>query len=293
MNQQILSKANIEQTSYLGRIPLLSIKTERFSAQISLFGGQLISWQPKRGAEVLWCTPLEKVPPGKAIRGGAPICWPWFGKGDDPKAPAHGFARIARWQLHTIEDLDNSRVKVTLDLHSSNENQAWTTDLRLRCIYILGEELQVDLQTTNIRQQVLHYTEALHTYFYVGDIEQVSVSGLEGCVYLDKLEDYQRKRQQGPLSIDQATDKIFLDSPSECVLIDPSMKRKIHIEKQGSRNTIVWNPGAEQAKQLVDMHEQSYRNMLCLESGNVAPQTVNMPPNSTHTLKTRYRIETL
>ena len=157
----------------------------------------------------------------------------------------------------------------------------------------IGRELTLELKTRNCSGEVMELTEALHTYFNVSDIEKVRIVGLDGLLYLDKLEDFQRKHQQGEINISGEIDRIYLDSVSECLIEDRGFNRRIHITRQGSHSTVVWNPWQESGEQMGDLGDDGYRSMLCVESANAADNELQLAPGEEHSLKVNYRIEPL
>ncbi len=169
----------------------------------------------------------------------------------------------------------------------------WAHSFELVLQITIGKALTFELKTRNCSGDVIELTEALHTYFNVSDVDNVTVLGLEGQHYLDKLENFQRKHQQGEVSIIGETDRIYLDSLNECRIEDSGFKRTIRIAKEGSRSTVVWNPWQETANRMGDLGDEGYRTMLCVESANAADNILQLAPGETHTLKVNYQIEPL
>jgi glucose-6-phosphate 1-epimerase len=230
---------------------------------------------------------LYKV--GKAIRGGVPVCFPWFGaKADDPKAPSHGFVRNREWQLESIAG-DGGNVIVTLLTRSDDSTKPfWPTDFELRLRASFGQQLRLQLQCSNTGSQPARFParfeEALHAYFTVGDALQAGVNGLDGTDYLDKTDGNQRKSQSGAVKISAETDRVYLDTAAPLEIHDPVMKRRIRIEKENSRNSVVWNPWSEKARALADFGDDEWTGMMCVEPSNVAANSVEMAPGQQHTM---------
>ena len=151
----------------------------------------------------------------------------------------------------------------------------------------------MELTTHNATAQSLPLSEALHTYFQVGDVAEVELLGLDGCAYLDKTEAFARKQQQGAVRFAAETDRVYVDTAAQCIIHDPLLQRRIRIAKQGSASTVVWTPWAQKAAALGDFTAQGWRNMLCVESANAADNALTLAPGATHTLSVRYSAEAL
>lgn len=271
------------------------IENSLASAKLTLQGAHLLSWRPRStSVPVLWLSDAAKLVPGNPPHSGAPVCWPWFGMHPhDPGFPAHGFARNAPWEVIAAAAEPDGATRVTLHLLQSAETQAqWPHPSILTLDLVIGETLRMALATTNTGDAEFVIGEAFHTYFQVGDIEKVSVLGLAEGDYLDKVENFARKQQSGAVAFSGETDRVYVDSESECVIEDPALRRRIHIAKSGSSTTVVWTPWQEKAAKLDDIGE-GWRRMLCVESANAAPNVVTVAPGTTHTLAVEYRTEPL
>ena len=276
-----------------GDIPLIDIQNAQSSACISLQGAHLLSWIPEGEDEVIWLSGDAKFAPGKSVRGGIPLCWPWFGAYESNSAfPAHGFARTVLWQVTsaTAISADETQVVFSLDTHQLDERyqemwpQATIAEYRLN----ISHNLKLELTTFNNSDQPVVIGEALHTYFSIDEIENTQVRGLEGKAYLDKTEDFKQKLQTGPVLIDAEVDRIYLDTEDEVVIDDG--KRQIRIEKQNSKSTIVWNPWQEVAENMGDLGKDGYHKMICVESANAAENVVTIQPGESHTLQVSYSV---
>jgi D-hexose-6-phosphate mutarotase len=265
------------------------------TATICLQGAHLTTFRPKNRPEpVVWVSEAARFAPGKSIRGGVPVCWPWFGA-HPARAdwPAHGFARTVPWSV-VDSRADADATTLTLQLTASDATRAlWPHDTPLTLRISVSEVLDMELTTRNATAQALPLSEALHTYFQVGDIAEVELTGLDGCSYLDKVEGFARKRQYGALRFAGETDRIYVDTQSACVIHDPRLLRRIRIDKQGSASTVVWTPWADKAAAMGDFTARGWRNMLCVESANAADDTLTLLPGQTHTLRVRYSAEAM
>lgn len=279
-------------------LPHLQLNGPWGKARLCVQGAQLLHWQPRGARQVLWLSPRAQFAAGQAIRGGIPICWPWFGAHpNQPAAARHGYARTALWQVVSCQQDMLGGIQVNLKLPADAAPAGdWPQPIWAELnIQISNAGLVLSLWTHNLGDAPVQISQALHTYFAVSDVQQVSVQGLAGLSYVDKLaEGGQLCTQTDELSIDGAVDRVYLDTPAECRLIDPRWQRCIHIQKRGSASTVVWNPGAEQAEQLSDMgNAANYLRMLCIESANVGPNAFELAPGASHELWTAYRVEPL
>jgi len=270
------------------------IRNASGSGTIAIQGAQLLSWNPAGQAQVVWLSPAARFAPGKSLRGGAPVCWPWFGPHPrDPGKPAHGFARNRDWDVREVTSLTQGTRIVMAFAPNDAERVMWSYDAELTLAVTLGERLRFDLTTRNLGSEPITVTQAIHTYFRVGDIGAVRVEGLEGCEYIDKTGGDALIRQAGPILIDREVNRIYLGCPGDAVIFDQSLARRIRVTKQGSTSYVVWNPWAETGAKFGDMGEDGYRHMLCVETTNAATDAVTVAPGETCTLSTEYAIEDL
>jgi D-hexose-6-phosphate mutarotase len=277
-------------------VAVVEITNALATAAVCLQGAHLMQWQPRRAAEpVVWLSPQTRPAPGKSLRGGVPVCWPWFGGHAAQEGyPAHGFARIAPWEVTATEARADGASVLTLRLLDSEEGRRmWPHASELSLRIVVGEVLEMALTTTNLGERAFVIGEALHTYFQVGDIESASVAGLDGCDYLDKMADFARRRQQGPVRFSAETDRVYVDTEAQCVIDDPMLRRRIRIAKSGSRSTVVWNPWASKAQRMGDLGPDGWRRMICVESANCHDNLVEVPPGGRHTLRVKYAVEPL
>jgi D-hexose-6-phosphate mutarotase len=278
-----------------GGLSFVELANNQGSAVIALQGGQLISWIPREGQEVLWLSREAKFIPGKAIRGGVPICWPWFGAHPGFSSfPAHGFARTLPWQVVAARTTSDEDTLLILQLQQkAAAGQYWPYSSELVSHITLGEALKIRLITRNTGVTPITVSEALHTYFHVSDVRNIAVSGLGDCEYLDKVDGYKRKRQTGPVMIGGEIDRIYLDAVTDCLIDDPGLNRRIRIIKRGSRSTVVWNPWSEKAAKMGDLGGDGYLKMVCVESANAADNQLSIAPGDEHHLDVIYRLERL
>ena len=274
-------------------LPLVEVANAHGTATIALQGAQLLQWTPRGEQPVVWLSPAAKYVAGKSMRGGVPVCWPWFGPHAAHKDfPAHGIARTSDWEMLSTETVANGGHRLGLRLPISEAAQAyWPHATQLECFITVGPALEMELVTRNLGEQTLDISEALHTYFTVSDVRQVQVHGLDGCDYVDKVAGGQRKQQAGPVTISGETDRVYLGTEAECWIDDPGYGRRIRIKKTGSRSTVVWNPWIEKADAMGDLGPEGYLHMLCVESANALEDTVRLAPAAEHRLTVSYALE--
>ncbi|MDQ6979883.1 MAG: D-hexose-6-phosphate mutarotase, partial [Ghiorsea sp.] len=221
---------------------IIDIRSELCTASMALQGAHVMTWQPRGEAPVLWLSPDAKLEKGKSIRGGIPICWPWFGDhATESTFAAHGFARTADWELVSTSELAGGEIEVVMRLSDTRTPQ-WVYDTPVEIKVVFGRSLNIELITTNQSSVPVQLSEALHTYFHVQDVRKIEVQGLNGIEYLDKLEGYQREIQQCAVHFEQEVDRIYINQSSDVVIQDKVLNRSVSITKQGSQSSIVWNP---------------------------------------------------
>jgi glucose-6-phosphate 1-epimerase len=261
------------------------------SAEIYLHGAQLTSFKPAGTADAIFLSEHSSFEHGKAIRGGVPICFPWFrNKLDDPTAPSHGFVRTKAWALDAVEH-ETDAVSVTFTTQSDASTKAWFPfDFRLVHRVTVGTELKLELIMTNLDTKPLRFEEALHTYHLVGDARNVSLAGLDRVDFLDNTDGNKEKIQQGDLHFTKATDNVYLNTSHTVELVDPILKRRIQIEKTHSNTTVVWNPWQEGAAALADLGDDEWQTMACVEASNIRAYGVDLPAGAEHTMSAIVRI---
>jgi glucose-6-phosphate 1-epimerase len=258
-------------------------------AHVYLHGAHVTHFQPPAGLPVLFTSPRSAFAPGRAIRGGVPVIFPWFGPHpDDPRAPEHGFARVLDWEVESAA-AEGDGVVVTFALTPDETTRArWPHAFRLRHRVRVGAALELTLSVENLSPDPFTFQEALHTYIRVGDAEAAAVQGLEGTAYIDKADGLARKREgRGPVRLRGLTDRVYLDTDRTCAVDDPALRRTVRIEKRGSRTTVLWNPGPEKAAAMADLGPDAWRSMLCVETANAADNAVRLAPGERHEMSAR------
>ncbi|MBV5260275.1 D-hexose-6-phosphate mutarotase [Synechococcus moorigangaii CMS01] len=273
--------------------PVIKINNALATAEISLYGGQVLSFRPQGvKADLLFLSDRSAYQIGKAIRGGIPICWPWFGA--DPAGLGranHGFARDRPWTVRHSETLANGATQVTLGLQDDeNTRKIWDYRFELAIAITVGATLDVTLTTRNRDERPLTLTQALHTYFWVGDVSRVKVLGLAGLAYLDKVAAGQQKQQIGEVAIAGEVDRIYQNTPPELTIIDSALGRTITIHSHNSQTTIVWNPGPAKTATMGDLAPAAYSEFICVETANTAAETVTLSPGDDYHLGVTYGV---
>jgi glucose-6-phosphate 1-epimerase len=293
-NQQFGLPGIAEIVQGNGILPKICVTTPAATAEIYLHGAQITSWIPAHSSEVLFLSDHSHWQEGKAIRGGIPICYPWFrSKAGEPDAPSHGVVRTTAWEIESITQ-QSGDVIISLVIASSDATRKfWPYDFHLKHRITVGAELKLELITRNTGPEAFRIEEALHTYFRVGDVEQVAVSGLNGVVYLDNVRNNTENTQHGDLAMTGPTDNAYIDTTSTLTIIDQGLKRKLITEKINSATTITWNPWQQGAASLPDLGGEEWRNMICVEAANILRSAVDVPPAAEHIFAATLRVASL
>jgi glucose-6-phosphate 1-epimerase len=272
-------------------LPRVSISGPAATAEVYLHGAHLTSWRPAGAEEVIFLSKQSKWAAGHAIRGGIPVCFPWFrNKLDDPKAPSHGVVRTKAWELDSVEKVGDA-VRVSLSTSSDEGTRAWWPyEFNLLHRLTIGAELAQELVMTNTGSQPLRFEEALHTYYRVGGADAVRISGLDQVKYLDNTDNNREKQQQGDIAFTAQTDRAYGDTTHPVEIADPILRRRIRLEKQDSRSTVVWNPWSTGAQSMADLGDDEWRTMACVEAGNIRAFAVDLAPGQQHTMKTLIKV---
>lgn len=294
LNAQFGIAGQLEFVAGNGGLPMIQVNSSKAKALISLHAGQVLSYQPAGEAEdVLFLSEKAYYQDGKAIKGGAPICWPWFGADPEGKGrPGHGFVRNRGWNVVATEALANGDIKVTVGLDDTAETQAiWPHSFSLRQEIIIGDSLNLSLITRNTGKEKFNITQAFHTYFKVGDITRSKVLGLSSCDYFDKAGGGNtQKHQTGDVTIDAEVDRIYLNVGNTLTIDDAALNRRIQITSQGSKTAVVWNPWEKIARDMADLEDYDYKRLLCVETTNAADDVQEVAPGGECRLVADYRV---
>jgi D-hexose-6-phosphate mutarotase len=269
-----------------GSLPRAAISNAFATAEVYLHGAHVTAFRPRGAESVLWMSELAVFEAGKAIRGGIPVVWPWFGPHPgDEQLPQHGFARVSDWTVDDTRVLPDGRTQLRLKLVDDGiTRQLWPHPFNLDLTVVVGSELRVGLTSRNAGTEPVTVGGALHTYFRVGDIGRISIEGLDGGEFMDQLDDHKTKRTEGKVTISGETDRVYLDTTGACAIFDPSLQRTVHVGKSGSQATVLWNPWIDKSRRIVDFPDDGYRSMVCIEAANAFADVYVLPPGGEHTL---------
>ena len=271
-----------------------AISLDGMTGELYLQGAQVTAWQPPDERPVLFISPNSAFAPGRAIRGGIPIVFPWFGPSRHAvTAPQHGFARTAAWHLDGVETAGGGSLTLTLSLGDGDVGSAFWPE-RFRAIYTVtfAQTLSLRLAVQNRATHPIVFEEALHSYFAISDVAEIAISGLAGTTFIDKTDAARRKLQIADLvTITAETDSVYLDTPGQCVIEDRGWRRRVVVEKDGAASSVVWNPWAEKAVAMVDLGDPAWRGMVCVETGNVADNEVRLAADAEHQMSTEISVD--
>ena len=269
-----------------GNLTFLTIKNKAAEAEICLHGAHLVKYVPAGQLPVLWMSKQSWFEANKPIRGGVPICWPYFGPAADPALPAHGFARLSEWNVAKVEAAEAvTRVVLALAPEAVTAMPV-PFAFELEMEFVIGSTLELTLKMKNCSVEAQVITAALHTYFNVKAAEEIAVSGLDGVTYDNRVVGAEKPGclQTGDIRIDQEIDRTFTGTAGAVEIHDPGYNRTIRVEKSGSNSTVVWNPWVRKSKAMPDFGDEEYHTMVCVEAVNAAADRRTLPPGGTHAL---------
>ncbi len=266
-----------------GGLPCILIETKVAKARIYLHGAQITSWLPAGFGEVLFVSGKSQWADGKAIRGGIPVCFPWFrAKADDAKAPSHGFVRTREWSIESLEMVEDSVCARFSTASDEGSRKWWPFNFALEYSITVGRSLRLELAMKNTDVVNLQFEEALHTYFRVGDVRRAHVRGLDGVTYSDNRDGNREKVQRGELILTKQTDNAYRNAMETAEIVDEVSNRVLRTNKGNSGSTIVWNPWSDGAAGMADLGSNEWERMLCVEGGNILDSVISITPGQTH-----------
>jgi len=295
--KQLKLHDHVVQTEDENGLQYLEIDNPLATGKIALQGAHVIDWQPKFQTQpVLWLSSNARFMQARSIRGGVPICWPWFGAHPtDSTFCPHGFARVIPWRVVDVDATATGATRIILEMLDTPEaKRQLSYPYALTVTITIGRRLRVDMSTTNKADHPFVIGEAFHTYLNVSDVDNVKITGMQDCVYADKVRKYQRYVEHDALHFKGEFDRVYIDHSSDCAVHDKGFNRIIHVSKSGSDTTVVWSPGAEKAAQMADMGApDEWRKMVCVETTNALDNMVVINPGRTHVISAEYSIETM
>lgn len=277
------------QRTTFGQLNAWQLKTSDAELWVAEQGAQILAYQ-RQGQPLIWLSDQAQGLPGQPVRGGVPLCWPWFGHlprnpaavqalhSNPTQAPAHGLVRDQPWHLQQVRQNDQT-VHLVFELATpimASDGQPLA--LKPRLTISLGERLMLELVTHNTGTQLLSFSQALHSYFAVSDIHAIHINGLEDCPYVDSLQNWTPHTQQGPVCFSAETDRLYLNTPSQLSIDDPGWQRRLYLDSQGSRSAVVWNPWIDKAQRLSQFADDAWQQMLCIETANVLDDICTLAP---------------
>jgi D-hexose-6-phosphate mutarotase len=281
---------SIRRTDLAPGYPVLDIQHPACTARVALHGAHLMEWTPAGQSPVLYLSPQSIFREGKAIRGGVPICWPWFGPHETDKTlPAHGFVRSRFWELtEATENETGAALKFALQ-ENEETRRLWPQAFRLELEMRLGAEMHLSLRMENTGNAPFTISGALHTYLAVGGIHRVTIEGLDGAEYLDTVGTQEVRRQSGDIVLDREVDRNYRIS-GEVRVKDAALNRTLIVRGSGSQSAVVWNPWIEKSKTLKDLPDDAYKSFVCVETANAWRDHITVAPGAQHKLATTVRV---
>lgn len=297
MHNAFAQQFQVEGVAFSMRDRLMMIHVDTPFAQVVLtpHGASVLSYVPKvageLGEDLLWVSSQAVYHGQKPVRGGIPVCWPWFGKGKEAGQMAHGFVRNMSWRLQSVDRLPSGATEVVFALDANEQTLAqWPHQFHLQLRVEIGETLALTLTTLNLNAYDIEITEALHTYFKVAQAPGIVIHGLQGSTHLDKLEDTAPAEiQSGPIKLQPPMDSVYLNQEGEIRIEDAVLNRQIGIETDHAASSVVWNPGKEIVKGFEDIDAAAWSEFVCVESGNVLDNAVIVPAECKHSMTVVYR----
>lgn len=280
------------EPAQMGQLQGWRVRTPHGSALVARQGAQLLSYAPAGGRPLVWLSEQAHLAPGKPVRGGIPVCWPWFAVyarnpqavrdsvAAPPGAGSHGWVRQADWQLveqHAGTDAADLAFEFTaLPGHAPGWRHHAQLHLRMR----FGQEISLVLSVRNLGAQAFTTALALHTYLAISDSRRIEIHGLHARDYLDMAHDWTRHRQAGPITLDGETDRMYLDTSAPVTVRDPGWRRTVRVQARGSHTTVVWNPGTAKAARLDDFADDAWQRMVCVETARALDDALAVAPGA-------------
>ncbi len=259
-------------------LAFITVSNKYGDADICLYGAHVTSFKPRNSMDLLWMSPESSFEVGKPIRGGIPVCFPWFGPHKtDSEKPQHGFARLMYWEVVSTSTNAAGESIVKLTLCSSDETKAyWPYDFCAEMTFVVGKKLTVTLKVTNTSDQPFDYTCALHSYYSLSAIESITIEGLQGKTYYNQLTGENGVQEEEMLEINEPLTRHYLNTETPVIIADSAFRRRIKVDKAGSKVTTVWNPGAETCANIGDLPDDGYETFVCVEATNAFDYPVHL-----------------
>lgn len=271
----------------------ITVSNKYADADICLYGAHVTSFRPQNAMDILWMSPESNFEVGKPIRGGIPVCFPWFGPHKtDPEKPQHGFGRLRYWDVAGTSTLPGGESLIRMQLYSSEETKAWWHhDFCAEMTIVVGKTLAATLKVTNTSAKPFEYTCALHSYFNLSAIDNITIDGLEGAKYHNQLEPGDSVQEEAKLEIQEAMTRHYYDTEIPVIIEDSVFRRRIRMAKTGSKVTTVWNPGEETCAKINDLPDDAYHAFVCVETVNAFNNVIKLAPGESHETSTIIGLE--
>ncbi len=268
-----------------GGLVFISVYNKHAEAEICLYGAYVTRFAPHGTFDVLWVSQASAFEESKPIRGGIPVCFPWFGPHEsDEKMPMHGFARILYWDVVETAALPGGETRVVLQLAASGQTKAyWPYDFIARLEVLVGKQLEVRLLVENRGREAFSYTAALHSYYHVSMIGNISIEGLQNTQYYNFQDTTMKVQNDNLLIINGEVNRRYVETTAGCLLHDPAYMRTIEAKKIGSEATVVWNPWDEFCEKTPDLDDEDYQSFVCIEAANIYNNKIKLYPGDQHT----------
>lgn len=294
LNAKFAITGQMEFVEGKGKLPVALITSRHAKAEVSLYGAHVLSFVPDGQKDVLWLSPQSMFESGKPIRGGIPVCFPWFGPhATDSQKPMHGFARLQTWNVVETFAFENGNVRIILSLKDNTETKAlWPFDFYAKMIIEVGKKLDVTLCCTNTSTETIKVGGALHSYFSISNIANIDISGLKGCQYYAGFaKNISNPQDEETLKIVKEENRRYINHTDDCIIADPKWNRKMRVSKKGSKVTVVWNPYSETVKTMADIPVTGYQDFICVEAVNAYADIIDIEPGENHCLSTVLSLE--
>ncbi|MES2431818.1 MAG: D-hexose-6-phosphate mutarotase [Bacteroidota bacterium] len=294
LNQKFGIEGKIFFSDGKGNLPEVTITNEYAAAVISLYGAHVISYQPTEQKNILWMSEQSAFETGKPIRGGVPVCFPWFGPHEsDNQKPQHGFARLSLWNVKDTSVLADNSLQIQLELQSNDETKKlWPFDFIAIITVIVGKKLSIALTVKNTGSEKLTYTDALHSYFNISDLSNILIEGLHNATYYSSTSTDLITQQDELLAITKEENRRYVNHTKNCIIHDSGFERKILVSKANSNVTVVWNPGEQTTKNIPDISDSGYKTFICVEAVNAYKDIniITVQPGNEYTMSTSFEL---
>jgi len=269
----------------INSMPKAELTFNEARLELYLQGAHITRYQPAAGIEVLWMSDSALYQPGKALRGGIPLCWPWFGAhADTPDLPQHGYARTSQFQISST-NADHQATSITLTLDAAQAPWPdWQNRVALEFEIRLSNTLWMEMRSHNLSTSPLILSNALHSYFAISQRQQVTIPAVTGLTYLDKLQNYRSQQQTSAITFDSEVDRVYQAPPARIDFFDQGRNINTSFESWGNNNLVIWNPGEQKARQMNDFDDDGFEQMICIEPANALAHSITLAPGEHHRL---------